>query len=71
VPETAVRYDADGASVMAVGADDRVSRVAVTTGQRGGGYVELVTGPPDGSRVIEKAAAMLVPGDYVRPAPAQ
>src|SRR5450432_1396469 len=71
VPETAVRYDADGASVMVVGADDRVKRVAVTTGQRGGGYVELLTGPPDGSRVVEKAAAMLVPGDFVRPAPAQ
>ena len=71
VPETAVRYDANGASVMAVGADDRVSRVAVTTGQRGGGYVELVTGPPDGARVVEKVAAMLVPGDYVRPAPAR
>ena len=71
VPETAVRYDANGASVMAVGADERVSRVAVTTGQRGGGYVELVTGPPAGSRVVEKSAAMLVPGDFVRPALAQ
>ncbi len=71
VPETAVRYDADGASVLVVGADDRARRAAVTTGQRGGGYVELLTGPPDGSRVVEKAAAMLVPGDYVLPAPAQ
>ncbi len=70
VPETAVRYDANGASVMLVDADDRVSRAPVTTGQRGGGYVELVTGPPAGSRVVEKAAAMLVPGDYVVPAPA-
>ncbi|MDQ2859183.1 MAG: efflux RND transporter periplasmic adaptor subunit [Pseudomonadota bacterium] len=69
VPETAVRYDANGASVMVVGGDDRVARVPVTTGQRGGGWVELVTGPPDGSRVVEKAAAMLTPGDYVRPAP--
>lgn len=70
-PETAVRYDANGASVLVVGADDRVTRVPVTTGQRGGGYVELLTGPPDGSRVVEKAAAMLVPGDFVRPAPAR
>jgi HlyD family secretion protein len=70
VPETAVRYDAEGASVMAVGADDRVARVPVTTGQRGEGYVELLTGPPVGTRVVEKASAMLVPGDYVRPAPA-
>jgi HlyD family secretion protein len=70
-PETAVRYDANGASVMVVGPDDRVTRVPVTTGDRGGGYVELITGPPDGSRVVEKAAAMLVPGDFVRPAPAR
>jgi len=67
VPETAVRYDADGAAVMVVGADDRVSRVPVTTGQRGGGYVELLSGPPAGVRVVEKAGAMLVPGDIVRP----
>jgi HlyD family secretion protein len=67
VPETAVRYDADGAAVMVVGPDDRVSRVPVTTGQRGGGYVELLTGPPAGVRVVEKAGAMLVPGDIVRP----
>jgi HlyD family secretion protein len=69
VPETAVRYDADGASVMVVGADAKVSRVAVTTGQRGGGFVELLTGPPAGSKVVSRASAMLVPGDLVRAAP--
>ena len=67
VPETAVRYDADGASVMTVGPDDKVSRVPVTTGERGGGWVELVTGPPIGSQVVERASSMLVPGDTVRP----
>ncbi len=67
VPETAVRYDADGASVMVVGQDDKVSRVPVTTGNRGGGFVELLKGPPTGSRVVQRAAAMLVPGDLVRP----
>lgn len=70
VPETAVRYDAEGASVMVVDASNRVERVPVTTGERGGGFVELLTGPPDGSRVVEKAGAMLVPGDFVRPTPA-
>jgi HlyD family secretion protein len=69
VPETAVRYDAEGASVMVVGADDKVQRVPVTTGQRGGGFVELITGPAPGARVVEKASAMLVPGDFVRPVP--
>jgi HlyD family secretion protein len=66
VPETAVRYDANGASVMVVGSDQRLVRVPVTTGERGGGWVELLTGPPDGARVVEKAGAMFVPGDYVR-----
>jgi len=70
VPETAVRYDAEGASVMVVGADDRVQRVPVTTGQRGGGYVELLSGPADGATVVDRAGAMLVPGDFVRPVPA-
>ncbi|HET6471707.1 MAG TPA: efflux RND transporter periplasmic adaptor subunit [Pseudomonadales bacterium] len=67
VPETAVLYDADGAAVMLVGSDDTISRVPVVTGERGSGYVELVTGPPVGSRVVAKAASMLVTGDKVTP----
>ena len=67
VPETAVRYDADGASVMVVGPDNKLSRVAVTTGVRGGGWVELLTGPAPGARVVSKASSMFVPGDTVQP----
>jgi HlyD family secretion protein len=67
VPETAVRYDADGASVMVVGPDDKVFRAGVTTGTRGDGLVELLTGPPAGSRVVAKVSSMLVPGDTVKP----
>ena len=48
VPETAVRYDANGASVMVVGADDQVTQVPVRTGDRGGGYVELLVRPAAG-----------------------
>ena len=66
-PETAVRYDADGAAVLVVGADSKLVRVPVTTGVRGGGFVELLTGPAAGARVVAKASAMLVPGDFVRP----
>ncbi len=69
VPDNAVRYDADGASVMVVGPDNRLARVAVTTGQRSGGFVELLTGPAAGARVVTKAGAMFTPGDYVRIAP--
>lgn len=67
LPETAIRYDADGASVMVVGADNRVRRVPVQTGQRGSGLVEIVRGPPAGSRIVQNAAAFLLDGDRVRP----
>ena len=67
VPETAIRYDADGASVMTVAANNRVKRVAVQTGHRGGGYVQLVSGPAPGTRVIQNAAAFLLDNDLVRP----
>jgi HlyD family secretion protein len=69
-PETAVRYDADGAAVMVVGPDNRVHRVLVQTGQRGGGLVQLIKGPPQGSRIVQNAAAFLLDGDLVRPSDA-
>jgi len=67
VPEQAVRYDADGASVVVVGPDSRVSQVPVKTGRRSSGYVELLKGPPAGSRVLTRAASFVLPGDLVRP----
>jgi HlyD family secretion protein len=67
VPETAIRYDADGASVMTVGANNRVKRMAVQTGQRGGGYVQLVRGPAPGTRIVQNAAAFLLENDLIRP----
>lgn len=67
VPESAVRYDADGASVMTVAANNRVKRVGIQTGPRGGGYVQLVRGPPAGTRIVQNAAAFLLDNDLVRP----
>ena len=67
VPEGALRYDADGVSVMAVGPDNRVKATPVRTGRRGGGYVELVAGPPAGARVLLGAASFVLEGDVVRP----
>jgi HlyD family secretion protein len=69
-PEAAIRYDADGASVMQVAADNHVHQVQVKTGQHEGGYVEIVQGPPTGSRVLLGASAFVLPGDLVRPIPA-
>jgi HlyD family secretion protein len=67
VPETAIRYDANGASVMVVGANDRVTQVPVRTGDHADGYAELLKGPPAGSRVLLGAAAFVLPGDLVKP----
>jgi HlyD family secretion protein len=67
VPETAIRYDADGASVMTVAANNRVKRMAIQTGQRGGGYVQLVRGPAQGTRIVQNAAAFLLDNDLIRP----
>jgi HlyD family secretion protein len=67
VPESAVRYDADGASVMVVGADNRVHKAPIEAGPRGAGLVQLVKGPPAGSRIVANAAALLLDGDLVRP----
>lgn len=66
-PEASIRYDADGASVMVVGSDNKVSQVKVSTGARGGGYVQLTQGPPAGSRILAKAASLVLPGDVVKP----
>jgi HlyD family secretion protein len=65
-PESAIRFDADGASVMVVGPENRVRRVLVRTGQRSGGYVELVQGPAPGARVVLGGSAFLLEGDRVR-----
>jgi HlyD family secretion protein len=67
VPETAIRYDASGSSVMTVGADNRVKRVAVRTGARASGWVELQSGPPAGARIVAAAAGFLLDGDTIRP----
>ena len=67
VPETAVRYDADGASVMTVQPNNRVRRVIVQTGQRGGGFVQLTRSPPAGTMVVRNAGAFLLDNDMIRP----
>jgi HlyD family secretion protein len=42
-----------------------VARVPVRTGQRAGGYVELVQGPPAGVRVALGGSAFITEGDKV------
>jgi HlyD family secretion protein len=71
VPESAVHFDADGASVLVIGPDSRVKKATVKTGQRADGFVALNEGPPLGSRVVLGGAAFLLDGDRVNPVPAQ
>jgi HlyD family secretion protein len=66
VPEAAVHFDADGASVQVVDAQNRVHRLPARTGRRAGGMVELVDGPPVGSRVVLTGGAFVLDGDRVR-----
>ena len=67
VPESAIRYDAEGASVVVIDDQNRARQVTIKTGQRAGGWVQLVQGPPAGARVVLSAAAFTLDGDRVKP----
>ncbi|WP_395943387.1 efflux RND transporter periplasmic adaptor subunit [Brevundimonas sp.] len=69
VPERAVQYRAGGPTVTVISTENRVSRVDVRPGARGGGYVEIIGGPPVGTRVLSGGDALVLPGDVVRIAP--
>lgn len=66
VPITALGSSADGNTVMRV-QDGVVERVAVTTGIRDGGMIEITSGLQAGDQVVTKAAAFVRPGDRVNP----
>jgi HlyD family secretion protein len=66
VPEKAVQYDADGASLKVIDRNDRVHTVHVRTGRHSQGIVELLDGPPPGSRVAVEGAAFTLDNDKVR-----
>lgn len=67
VPESAIRYDANGAAVVTVDQSNRTRLIPVKTGARSGGWVELVQGPAEGVRILLGAAAFALNGDLVRP----
>jgi HlyD family secretion protein len=71
VPESAIRYEADGLSVMTVDSNNRAHQVSIKVGQKGGGWAQLIQGPPAGTRVVLGGASFVADGDTVRPAPAQ
>lgn len=67
VPERAVSFEGARASLMVVGRDGRVGRVAVVPGARSDGRVELRRGPPPGTRIVLGAGSLVVEGDRVDP----
>ena len=67
VPAGAIRYEAGGPAVMLVGEGNKVQRVAVKLGERIGDFVQLVEGPPAGSRVLAVGAAFTLEGDVIEP----
>ena len=67
VPESAVRYDPDGAAVVTVDTANKTHLIPVKTGARSGGWVELVQGPAEGTRILLGAAAFALEGNLVRP----
>ncbi|QGP81252.1 efflux RND transporter periplasmic adaptor subunit [Sphingobium sp. CAP-1] len=65
-PEGAVHYDADGAYMLLLDGKDRVHRMAVRTGRRTGGMVEILSGPHQGDRAVLGGGAFVLEGDKVR-----
>jgi HlyD family secretion protein len=66
VPVTAIGSSSDGTTVMRV-ADGVVERVAVKTGIRDGGLVEITEGLNQGDTVVTKAGAFVRAGDRINP----
>ncbi len=63
----AIRYEAGGPSVMLVGDNNKVKQVPVKLGERTGDYVQLVSGPPAGSRVLAVGSSFSLDGDVIQP----
>ncbi|NJM84015.1 MAG: efflux RND transporter periplasmic adaptor subunit [Tabrizicola sp.] len=66
VPVTAVGSDVNGATVMRV-KDGVVERVAVKTGIRDSGLVEILEGVAAGDLIVTKAGSFVRPGDKINP----
>ena len=75
VPQGAVVVRDGFSYVFSVGADQRVAQHKVQTGRLQGGQIEILTGLPQGLKVVASGGAFLNHGDAVRladaPAPAR
>ena len=68
VPVTAIGAFDGAATVMKV-TDGTVTRIAVKTGIRDGGWVEILEGVVAGDTVVTKAGSFVRPGDKINPVP--
>lgn len=66
LPQSAVLLRDGFATVLQVGADDRVQALKVTLGERVGDRVEITGGLPADARVVAAGGAFLSDGDLVR-----
>ena len=69
VPVTAIGSSPEGSTVMRV-KDGLVEQIAVKTGIRDGGLVEITEGLAAGDTVVTKAGAFVRNGDRINPVPA-
>ena len=67
VPASAIRYESGGPSIMLVDEQNRVKQVPVKLGERAGDYVQLLEGPPAGSRVLAVGSSFTLDGDVIQP----
>lgn len=67
IPINALGTDAEGSYVMAVDKDGMIHRMAVKSGVRDGGLVEVTEGATKGLLVVAKAASFVRDGDIVTP----
>jgi membrane fusion protein (multidrug efflux system) len=67
IPEEAVLQRADGAVAFRVGADLRVERLLIETGEHRDGLVEIVAGLAPGDRIVVRGHYALTNGAQVQP----
>lgn len=67
VPEKAVQFEASGSLLIVIDDNNLARRVAVETGARNEGFVEIKNGPAVGTRVALGGGAFLLDGDLVNP----
>jgi hypothetical protein len=69
LPESAVLSDDHGSYVFVVGARNKVSRRAVTTGSLTADGIAIRSGLTGNERVVVRAGAFLAEGETVKPQP--